>query len=830
VKRMTIDIGIDLGTTNSEIGILRGTEVDIIKNNEGSEYTPSAVWFDAKNRLWVGRQAKEASEADPDNSAIEFKLQMGTTEEKHFVRSGKRMKPEELSADVLKSLRASVKQKINEDCEAAVITVPAAFELPQCDATNRAAQLAGIKQSPLLQEPVAAALAYGFQSMSDRVFWLVYDLGGGTFDSAVIQVRDGVIQWVNHEGDNQLGGKLIDWAIVDDLLVPAVAKESRLTDFHRGDKRWLSAIAKLKHEAEEAKIRLSDPMIGPATDITIDFWPKDNMGELVHFEYELKRADVEKLAEPIIARSINICRKVLGDKRLGPEHIEKIILVGGPTLMPYLRDRLSEKDKGLGIPLEFRIDPLTVVARGAAIFAGTQRIKIGPVQQVVEGQFSIELDYKPMGPDVEPNIGGKISSTQIKDFSGFTIEFINSGAKPPWRSGKLGLGPDGTFRTTLWAEKGHANTFEIELCDQRGRRVTTAPDSFVYTVGMVITDQQLTSSMGVALASNEMCWYFEKGMPLPLRRREFFKTAFEVRQGKEGDLIRILVMEGDILRANRNNKIGEFLILSKDIKRDVPIGSDVEVTLVIDESRLVNVQAFIPILDENYEITFDMKTYEQIDVETVEKEFSVEKARLAELRRKVETIPDSSARKILNRIDEERMIPEVEKSLVAASADPDARTKAKHRLADLKIALDGAEDAVEWPLLVSEAEDLIPSVKTIIQEHGNNADIRTFDNLETEIQKAIKVQDPDILRKRIEDLRNFAYSVLDRKGIMQASWFESLCKMKEEMRDRIAAEQLISQGQRAMANNDVDDLRSVNRQLAALLPMPPPPPDISTLL
>jgi len=199
------------------------------------------------------------------------------------------------------------------------------------------------------------------------------------------------------------------------------------------------------------------------------------------------------------------------------------------------------------------------------------------------------------------------------------------------------------------------------------------------------------------------------------------------------------------------------------------------------------------------------------------------------IRKQVDTSSDSTARRILNRIDEERMIHEVEKSLAAASADHDAKAKAKHRLADLKIALDRAEDTVEWPALVAEAEGLIPSVRNVVREHGQSGDQKMFESLEAEVLKAIQLQNADILRKRIEALRGFTQMVLDRKGIMQMHWFDRLCEMKADMRDQATAEQLISQGKRAISNNDIDSLRGVNSQLIALLPTPPPPPDISTI-
>ena len=280
MARTTIDYGIDLGTTNSSVAVFDGTVAQVIRNNNNSECTPSAVWIDKNGRLFVGATAYDRLEQDPQNSFHEFKLQMGTDTTCKFLQSGKSMRPEELSAEILKSLKADVYRVKSEDMRAAVITVPAAFELPQTQATNKAAQLAGLSQIVLLQEPVAAAMAYGFQSKSDKVFWLVYDFGGGTFDAAVVSIRDGVIQVVNHGGDNHLGGKLIDWEIVDQLLVPALLKERKLSDFRRGNPKWLKAFAKLKGKAEEAKIQISNNESAP---VTIDFLCNDDKGEPISF-------------------------------------------------------------------------------------------------------------------------------------------------------------------------------------------------------------------------------------------------------------------------------------------------------------------------------------------------------------------------------------------------------------------------------------------------------------------------------------------------------------------------------------------------------------------
>jgi len=205
MSRATIDYGIDLGTTNSAIALLRGTIPEIIKNNLDRDITPSAVLIDKKDgQIRVGEQAKNRSEDEKyaNDVYFEFKRRMGTDEKYTFKATGKVMLPEELSAEVLKNLKGDVRRANGEDVRAVVITVPAAFELKQCDATKKAGDMAGFEQCALLTEPVAAALAYGFQSDVTKEFWLVYDFGGGTFDAAVMKAEDGIINVVEHGGDN----------------------------------------------------------------------------------------------------------------------------------------------------------------------------------------------------------------------------------------------------------------------------------------------------------------------------------------------------------------------------------------------------------------------------------------------------------------------------------------------------------------------------------------------------------------------------------------------------------------------------------------------------
>jgi len=814
MNRTTIDFGIDLGTTNSSIAVLEGTETRVFKNNENSEITPSAVWIDKKGESFVGHQAKEQLGFRDKDAYDEFKLKMGEPHIYHFAASGRQMSPEELSAEVLKSLRGDVKKSMGEEVAAAAITVPASFLQPQCEATNKAARLAGLACSPLLQEPVAAGLSYGFQSKSDRVFWMVYDFGGGTFDAAIIQVREGMITVVNHAGDNHLGGKLIDWEIVEQLLIPALQQKYAFPDFRGDNPKWKTVFAKLKQSAEEAKIRLSKNTITP---ITIDSLCLDDHGVPVRFEYDLQRSDVEPLIEHFVERTINMCRKVLGDKRLSPGDIEKLILVGGPTLTPILRDMLSDK---LGIPLEFSVDPLTVVACGAAVFAGTQRIPedIIPPPPVRAGQYKVELDYEPIGSEVESSVGGRVTAPEKESVAGFTIEFVES--KSQWRSGKIGIGAEGTFTTTVLAEEGRKNEFLIELKDGAGNLRETVPARFAYTIGIIADKQPVINSYGVALANGEMKIFLSKGTPLPSRYRDTtLHTTTSVKHGDSGTFLRIPVVEGEnTRRANRNRLVGDLTILGDKIRRDLPAGSDVEVTLEMDESRLIRTKAYIPILDEEYEKVIEPKLI-TADLKQMADDFEQEKARLEEARKKAEEMGLPEVKEPLQRVQDEHMIHDIETALDAAEVDPSAPTRCHGRLLQLKSAIDEVEDTLEWPTLVSEAEERIEEARKIVDEYGESDDQRSFNSLESDIRKAIASHDADLLHRMMDGLQSLAGGLFWQQPFAWVNYFRYLAEEKKSyMRNQALADRLIAQGRCAIEANDLNELRTVVGQLIELLP------------
>jgi molecular chaperone DnaK len=806
MDRTTIDYGIDLGTTNSAIAVLRGVSVEIIKNNSDADITPSAVSF-RKNTLHVGERAKGQLIEFPDDAYSEFKRRMGTDYIYQFKTSGTSKRPEELSAEVLKSLRADVQQRTGEVIDAAVITVPAAFELHQCDATRKAAQLAGFRQSPLLQEPVAAALAFGFQIEKQKAYWLVYDFGGGTFDAAVIKAEEGTIQVVNHGGDNFLGGSDMDWAIVKNILVPRLQKAHALKDFSVGNPHWRSAFAILKRAAEVAKMDLSR-----RERVAVDARFSAANGDDIEFECELTRAEVTAAAEPFIQRSVDICKNVLTEKNLRKGAVERVILVGGPTLAPYFRERLT---KGLGIPLDHRVDPLTVVARGAAIFAGTQRLDRLYVAQVPLGQYSIDLKHKPVGIDSAPIVGGKILSSAAQDLSGFTLELTN--VKTKWSSGKIAIGPDGVFVAHLHAERGERNVFSIALLDSNGRRQKTSPDVLTYTIGAVVEEQPLINSMGIALGNNEYDKLFEKGRGLPLKGTSTYHTIVPIRKGKQADICKIPVVEGENARADRNRWVGELEIKGENISRDVPVGSEIEVTLHIDTSRIITVGAYVPVLDQEFRGTVDLKMHSQ-DLASLQRDYDTEMSRFREVKAKAANAGGQTAESLI-RVAEQSPRRQEGGELLQAKGDPGAAAKCEKRLLELKIKLDEAADALEWPALVSEARQSLQDLVEVDKEHGTSEQHQRAAKLVEESERLIRLEYTEDLRRKMVQVRALWWELISAQPAFWVYHLQQLESQVDLMSDQPRATRLLDQGRAFLSQNNLVGLQNVVRELWNLLPV-----------
>ena len=374
-------IGIDLGTTNSCVAVMEGGEPVVITNSEGARTTPSVVSFQANGERLIGQVAKRQAITNPDKTIISIKRHMGTDYKVDI--DGKNYSPQEISAMVLQKIKADAEAYLGETVTQAVITVPAYFNDSERQATKDAGRIAGLEVLRIINEPTAAALAYGLDKMDSNQKVLVYDLGGGTFDVSILELGDGVFEVLSTHGDTKLGGDDFDQKIMD--YIAETFKAENGIDL-RNDKM---ALQRLKEAAEKAKIELSSSM---QTNINLPFITADATGPK-HIDLNLTRAKFNELTHDLVQRSIEPMKKSLQDAGLSINQIDKVILVGGSTRIPAVQEAVKnftgkEPSKG--------VNPDECVAVGAAIQAG---VLTGEVKDV------LLLDVTPLTLGIE-TLGG----------------------------------------------------------------------------------------------------------------------------------------------------------------------------------------------------------------------------------------------------------------------------------------------------------------------------------------------------------------------------------------------------------------------------------------
>lgn len=599
MQHITIDYGIDLGTTNSAICRMEHGVPVIIRSDSGAETMPSCVSFKKGGSVRIGQtayadlgidrlRALRRNSAQDSNSCIEFKRYMGSDKTFSNANSGHPWSPEELSAGVLKTLCSFV---TDDDVKAAVITVPAKFTVNQKDATLEAARLAGLEQVELLQEPIAASMAYGLKAEVKNGIWMVFDFGGGTLDVALVQVSDGVMQVFDTEGDNYLGGKNIDEAIVSKILLPRISGSFALDCSDEGRCRLL--VDALKVEAEKVKNRLSyaesDTVFLEAGE-----WGEDMDGKEIELEITVTRQELEEVMRPVLQKAVDVCRTLMIRNNIPYGRLSRLIPVGGPTIIPLLRGMLREQ---VTENVDTGINPMTAVATGAAIYASTIPVKADR-NAPDDGVLQLSVDFEATTADTSiwvpvraKKYMPRLSVRLVRRSDGEATQDVPIGEQGGLVEAELLPDCPNTFRLVASIAGVAVRCFPSEFTVVQGTRTGTA--ILPYNIGMEVYNPKRNKCVFTAFTG------LEKNRPLPASGTVYgLKTLSDLRPGKKDDLMRVAVYQGDDSAEGKTAALFEYVadvtVSGGDISSFIPAGSMVNIRVDVDRSEMMAVAVEFP--------------------------------------------------------------------------------------------------------------------------------------------------------------------------------------------------------------------------------------------
>ena len=610
----TVNFGIDLGTTNSLIAKFDNGRVILFKNPVGHKESLASVVAFRKDRILVGDKAREYLLKDPVNVFGAFKRRMGTDDNFYVVNIDDNVTPVELSAHVLKELKRFVHS--GETLEAAVVTIPASFDTMQANATKKAGELAGFEKVFLLQEPVAACLAYfNAADKTDKAgYRLAYDLGGGTFDVALVELKDGELKVVDHEGNNFLGGTDFDAMIVEHVIAPRVAAEMGMADFFEQLTVKYGKYEKLLHElmyrAEEAKKELS------VTDFTEIEFSVEMDGCTRDFVVTLTADRFNELIADRVNETVGMLNVIMERNMLQAADVEEIILVGGSTFIPYVRNRLSEST---GIRVNAGTDPTSAVAVGAAYYAANKYYEPEPknfdraMDDITSSYgtpdnealaLTLDLSYNKMSREEEEVLlvkvngrFGKYSYRVLRNDGGFDTGTVPLKAK---------------FSEFLLLLPNTLNVFTLSIFDARGNEIRALRREITISHGQYgISGQPLPKDICMEIDDKEnnttrLEVVFEKNSILPLKKTLYREISKTVRMGSPDSIV-INILEGDrFARAVSNLPVACIEISGRQLTSDLIWGSDIEICISISDNRELSVETYLVMTRQEFKNVFSV--------------------------------------------------------------------------------------------------------------------------------------------------------------------------------------------------------------------------------
>ena len=798
-----LHIGIDLGTTNSTAAVFDGKDLTVVRNGEGSLLTPSVVRIDKAGRVLVGSRARRFLYSDPDNTKSEFKRLMGTAHEIGFPASGLRKRPEELSAEILKTLRQDIAEQLGCLPVQAVVSVPAMFELQQTAAVAEAARLAGFERIELIQEPVAAAIAAGWNTQDTQGAWMVFDLGGGTLDVSLLETRDGLLRVVGHDGDNFLGGRDLDLALVQ-VIIGRLAQQGVHID--RANPQHAGALQKLKVAAEDAKIELTRALEAQITlsDLKLD-------GEDIEVDLVVTRAEYENAIEPLVARALAVCRRLMTATGVDSGGLKRMVLVGGPTVTPMLRERIRV---GLSVALAEGLDPMTLVAKGAALFAATVKLDARPTpapQSNLKGA-RVWLQHPAVTSDLSPFVVGKM----LDPATGVCAVTIGRDDNL-WQSESVPVEADGTFAVMVSLVSRQTSIFHLSGVDAQARAIALQPASFSIAHGLTIGETPLSRSIGIALADNRVQTYFHRGSPLPMRRTFMLRTVETVSAQTPGHALKAPIVQGEFNLASLCRLVGTLEIRSEDLTAPLPVGTEVDLMLELDRGGQLRASARI----ESIHQTFDdvvMLVTPQVSAESLDAAFSALRNRAVDLSRSA--FQERSGKTATRVSDALKALEEVTPVILAGrGGDLDALEQARRRLSDVDALLAEVEADMAWPALREQVDSAVGRWIGWVGEFGSSEERNSFGAATQAARAALVGKDPGEVARQLGLMRQLGAVAYHRHPDAWQWEFDHAAARVGDSTDIRRATTLVAAGREALRQRDVERLKLVVRELWQLDPV-----------
>ena len=823
MARTKIDYGIDLGTTNSAISRIEGGEAKIIKVNGLDDTMPSCIAYNKKGVL-AGKKAFAVYRSEQEtslsrdietNAFIEFKRTMGTDKKYFSSNLDKDLSSEELSAEVLKTLKSFV---TDEAVNAVVITVPAAFKNNQIDATRRAAKLAGFEHAEVLQEPVAAAIAYGLDNKKKDGFWLVFDFGGGTFDAALLKVEDGIMKVTDTEGDNYLGGKNLDLAIVDEIIIPHIQENFSIDDILNDDIKKSKYRDALKSFAEELKNELSFKSEfnlykeeGAGT---------DDDGEDIEIDLTISQADLENVLSPVFQRAVDISKKLLERNNLKGSSLNSLILVGGPTFSPIIRKML---EKQICKP-DTSVDPMTVVSKGAALYASTVSISEEIKEQTRDkSKIQIEIGHEASTVEMEEFVTLKILTDKTEGAIPEKVFAEITRSDKAWSSGKVEINQIGEVIETQLKEG--KNGFEVTLFDDKGNILESEPKEFtiIQGIGGLNSMQGLTLNWGIEIKKREtgkiefrQVSGLEQNKSLPATgTANGLKTQKQIRPGMDNDFIKIPLYQGehgaDGTRAIYNEHVYDIIISGADLPALLPENCDVDLMINIDKSQKVSIQAYFPYLDHTAEIEVPTDTVQTVETSWLANEIRKAKGSIEEL--KDEGISNDKIQKA------ETEIAELEKKFENSKNDVDGKQEVLTNLRKTLKTIDELSETTEWPKLEEELKEEFYRLEKVNKDLGNDRSTQVVNQLRNQLEEVLKTQDIKLGKALAEEIHSVFFQLTLVYQLINFIRQHNQNFGSYHWKDSNRARQLLNEGLQQIGENpNAEDLHPICRDLIDLLP------------